>query len=189
MSSPVSLGTVNIKDLKNTWSDDTGAHMVAKSSDNLRYKRSNYVDVYPTPKFLEPIFTDVFSSEGSEQHLSAVRFPASLLTSSPLTLTADDGACPMLHGVAGPILDGADGSRSPLHGAGDPPQEGGRAQAARKLAASDGSPRFAGAGGQLRYAACASPAGSPRPGMHPQHSSPRPLLHAEPSLHGNGSAA
>jgi hypothetical protein len=64
MSSPVSLGTVNIKDLKTTWSYDTGAHMAAKSSDNLRYKDSNYVDLYPTPKFLEPIFTDFLFFRG-----------------------------------------------------------------------------------------------------------------------------
>jgi hypothetical protein len=74
MSSPVSLGTVDFKDLKNIWSYDTGAHMATKSCDNLRYKHSNDADLYSTPKFLEPIFTDVFSSEGREQQLSAVRF-------------------------------------------------------------------------------------------------------------------
>jgi hypothetical protein len=124
MSSPVSLGTVDFKDLKNTWSYDTGASMAAKSCDNLRYKHSNYVDLHLTPKLLEPIFTDIFSSEGSKQQLPAVPFPPSLVTPLSTTLNAGDNACSALHVAADPILKYTDGSRPSSHVPDDPTQEG-----------------------------------------------------------------
>jgi hypothetical protein len=73
MISQVQFGSVDIKDLKSTWSYESEANMADKKSDNSRYMVSNFVDSYPSPKFLEPLFTYVVSSLGSEQQMSVVR--------------------------------------------------------------------------------------------------------------------
>jgi hypothetical protein len=162
----------DIKNLKTSKLDDTGASVVAKSSDFVRYTDPNYAVLYPISKTLEPVCTDVFSVDGREQHLTAV----------PLSISRNFGDESNAVGENS-HREIANGVRPVVHVAHDPRQAGRCSQAA-----SDGSPKPASECERWRNAACVSSANSPGTGMLDQQISPRSLMHAEPNLHGNGCA-
>jgi hypothetical protein len=86
--SPVHLGSVDVNKLKTTWSDYLVTNKADKNSNESRYSVSNFVDSYPSPKLLEPLFISAASLD-SEQQVPAVRFPENFSTLQATSLVAD----------------------------------------------------------------------------------------------------
>jgi hypothetical protein len=87
-TSPVHLGSVDVNKLKTTWSGYLVTSKADNNSNESRYSVSNFVDSYPSPKLLEPLFISAASLD-SEQQVPAVRFPENFSTLQATSLVAD----------------------------------------------------------------------------------------------------